>query len=147
MRRLKIIVVFLFCTFPLYSFINLKEFWTIKINGKIVYVSNKDKNTGADKIYHYQVQSSKITSADTLEIQYFTGTPCGCVYNYSIGEYALEGERYIGETYKEQNTTILQSYKIPLLNIIKNGSKNSFKIVFFSENREPPRPLCRLDFN
>lgn len=112
-----------------------------------MYDSNNDKNTGADKIYHFQVQSSKITSKDTIEIQYFIHAPCACTYSYNISEYKLDSGRYIGETYKEQNTAILQSYKIPLLDIAKDSRENSFKIVFFFKNQEIPRPLCRLDFH
>ena len=147
MMQLKNIVFFLFWTIPLFSFIEFRDYWTIKINGEIVYDSNNDKNTGADKIYHYRVQSSKITSKDTIEIQYFIHKPCACTYNYNIAQYTLDGGRYIGETNKKQNTSILQSYKISLLDIAKDSRENSFKIVFFFKNQEPPRPLRRLDFH
>ena len=36
MMQLKNIVFFLFWTIPLFSFVEFKDYWTIKINGKIV---------------------------------------------------------------------------------------------------------------
>ena len=147
MKHFKSLLAFLLLTIPLSSFNDFVDYWTVKLNGNIIYDSNNDKNTGANKIYQFKVQSNKITSNDTIEIQYFKDAPCDCLYNYSIAEYSLDSGRFLGNIYKDQNTSLLQSYKVPLLDILNNNStEGTFKIVFFAENQDPPRPLCRIDF-
>lgn len=79
---------------PLSSFTDFVSYWTVKLNGTLIYESSKDVK--ATKLHLYSVAAKTITLKDTLEVELFTDSPCGnCIYNYFISEFTSDnGEAY-----------------------------------------------------
>ena len=147
MKRLSMIA-FLFCfTFPLSSFNDFMDYWTVKLNGKLIYDSSKD--TGRS-LFFYTVSFKNVAPKDTLEVEYFTDTPCSdCIHNYFITEYTdINGEAHelLKSYLKEQKSLGPREYKISLLDIINCGSKETIKGIYYYKNgQEHARELCRIN--
>lgn len=126
----------LLLTLFLMSSFDFMDYWTIKINGKIIYDSSKD--TSYNKKFVYTVSQNRISSQDTLEVEYFTDTPCGdCIYNYFITEYTEKnGEAYevLGTYLNEQKSLGPKSYKKALTDLTNSGTRGTMKAIFYYQN-------------
>lgn len=147
-RRLSIAII-LFLTLPFLSFTDFLDYWTVKLNGKIIYDASSD--SGSKRMHLYTVSIKEINVKDTLEVEYFTDTPCGdCIHNYFITEYTnIKGEAYevLGTYLKEQKSFGPKPYKIALLDILNSGSKGTIKSIYYYINTDKqPRELCRISF-
>jgi hypothetical protein len=124
-------------------------YWTVKLNGQVIYDSNNDEKK--PRLHLYAISIKDIQLTDTLEVEYFTDTPCfDCIHNYFITEFTdIEGEAYapLGTYLKEQKYFGPKAYKIALTDILNCGTKKTIKSVYFYTSIErPPLELCRINF-
>ena len=108
MKRSAIILTVSALSFALMGFNDFMDYWVVKVNGKQVYDSIDDKKY--NKSFSYEVIKSSLTIQDSLEVEYFTDTPCDCIYNYFVTEYSAENGAS-GTFLKEQKTFLPKSFK------------------------------------
>jgi hypothetical protein len=149
MRKIVLILTLSLITLPLVAYNDFIDYWTIKLNGKLIYNSTDDKKY--QKGFNYSVSIDKITDKDTLEFQYYTDTPCqNCISTYFISEYSEKNGEIseLLQTYlKEQKFLGPKSCKISLLDIVNCGAKGTIKAVFYHETKNAQaKELCRIKF-
>ena len=142
MQSVKRILTFLLLSLPFLSFNDFIDYWTVKLNGKEIYNSLKDKKgSNYSKFFKYEVLKDKILLTDTLEVEYFTDTPCpGCVHYYFISELSETGnesQQMLGTYLEEQKSLGPRSYKIPLTDILNCGTNGTIKAIYYYEQRYP----------
>ena len=139
----KYVALILLFVIPLLSFNDFVDYWTVKVNGKLLYDSSKDQQY--NKRFEYTVSANAISTKDTLEVQYFTDTPCGnCIYTYFVGEHLKSkgGEDVLGTYSKEQKFLGNRAYKIALQELINVGSKETAKAIYYYGNSSGAQSLC-----
>jgi len=148
MKRGITILALLGLSLPFLSFCDFMNYWTVKLNEKVIYDSEKD--TSNNKLHRYTVLEKNIQLKDTLEVQYFTDSPCeDCIHNYFITEFtAGNGEAYeaLGTYLKEQKKFGPKAYKIALHEILTCGTKGTIKSIYYYQDGGKPKELCRINF-
>jgi len=134
MRALLSIILLAGLTVPLTSFCDFIPFWTVKLNGKVIYDSRNDTSKVESKLY--PILTKDIAQSDTLEVEYFMDTPCtSCIYSYFISEYEkAEDEGFYkatGVILNERKYLGPRAYKSSLLDILNCGSKSNVKAIAF----------------
>lgn len=147
-QRLTIALIALLAL-PFLSFTDFMDYWTVKLNGIIIYDASNDR--GNKPLHLYTVSIKEINVKDTLEVEYFTDSPCGdCIHNYFITEYTnIKGEAYelLGTYLKEQKSFGPKPYKIALRDILNSGSNGTIKSIQYYTNADrQTRELCRINF-
>jgi hypothetical protein len=144
MKLSAIILVVFALSFALMGFSDFLDYWVVKVNGKEVYNSNDDKKY--NKSFSYEVIKSSLTIQDSLEVEYFTDTPCECIYNYFVTEYSEENGAS-GTFLKEQKTFLPKSFKVSLLDLSRLGNQGSVKGIYYYRQDHPfPKELCQIKF-
>lgn len=147
-RRLTIaLITLLAITF--FSFTDFLDYWTVKLNGKVIYDASNDR--GYNRLHLYTVSIKEINVKDTLEVEYFTDSPCyNCIHNYFITEFTnIKGEAYevLGTYLKEQKSFGPKAYKIALTDILNSGSNGTIKSIHYYVNADKQtHELCRINF-
>jgi hypothetical protein len=101
-------------------------------------------------LHLYTVSSKAINSKDTLEVEYFTDTPCGnCIYNYFISEFTHVDDKaseILGTYLREQKSLGPKAYKIPLIDLLQEGTKGTIKSIYYYQNGDRQvHELCRIN--
>ncbi|MBS1732657.1 MAG: hypothetical protein JST02_05120 [Bacteroidetes bacterium] len=143
---LRLLISFFLCTVPATTY-DFVDYWTVKVNGNTVFDSSKENKSNS--IFTYSVLKSELRVQDSIEVEYFTDTPCpDCIYHYFISEYShKDGMPYqtLNTFYREAKSLGPRVYKISLLEVAKTGTENSIKaIYYYQESRTSPKELCRV---
>ncbi|MGC4100208.1 hypothetical protein [Ferruginibacter sp.] len=134
---------------PLFSFNDFIDYWTVKLNGKLIYDSMDDRKY--NKVHLYTVSIKDIKATDTLEVEYFTDTQCApCIHTYLISEFTDtdgKADELMGTYLKEQKFLKPKPYKISLTDVLNCGTPKTIKSIFYYINGTGPiQELCRINF-
>jgi len=143
-------IVILITVASLASFIDFMDYWTVKINGKVVFDSSKDLNRNSNEVFHYTVFLNKLSSSDTIEVNYITDTRCfNCICTYFISEHD-ERDGFTSNdlhTYlREQKSLGEKPYKLSIGDLCNAGTKGTNKAIYYYANSSAPMELCYIEF-
>ena len=148
MKNALLLLVTLYLAIPLLSFKDFVDYWVVKVNGKVVYNSSTDKKY--NKAFQYDVAAADLSIKDSIEVTYFTDTPCGdCVYTYFVSEFTQENEKAVTSlhTYlKEQRSLGPKAYTIALEDLAHTGTQGTIKAIYYYQNiNQPASELCYVN--
>lgn len=148
MRNTLLVFVTLCFAMPLLSFKDFIDYWEVKVNGKVVYNSSTEKKYNT--VFQYDVAAGDLSIKDSIEVTYFTDTPCGdCVYTYFVSEFTQEKGKAVTSlhTYlKEQRSLGPKAYIIALQDLAHTGTRGTIKAIYYYQNiNQPATALCYVN--